>query len=144
MTEEDLEEEALEPSEIPTPVPVPKSAAETAQKPRKVIGIPITKETAKQYALSAAAAKRKRKEARMKMLNALCTDMDLGKELLKAMKTGDEKYLGMIEKATRLVGLQHDQSPEALAQRFEVKSESNIQKREVVINFRRATPEDAK
>lgn len=104
----------------------PDSAPQPAPKPKKVIGRPITKETAKQYQLSAARAKRLRKEARAKMLAALAERMDLGTELFKAMKGKDDKYLSMIERATRLVGLQHDQSPEALAQRFEVKSDSNI------------------
>ena len=95
---------------------------------KKVRGRPITKENAKQYQLSAAKAKKMRKEARAKMLSALTNDLDLGKELLKAMKGKDEKYLGMIEKATRLVGLQHDQSEDAIAQKISVnaKTDSNV------------------
>lgn len=88
-------------------------------------GRPITKETAKKFQLSASRAKRLRKEARMKMLAALTTDMDLGKELLKAMRGQDEKYLGMIEKATRLVGLQHDQSSEAVAQKVDLNAKTD-------------------
>ena len=49
----------------------PHSAPETAPKRKKVIGRPITKENAKQYQLSAARAKRLRKEARARMLSAL-------------------------------------------------------------------------
>ena len=104
----------------------PASAQESAEKPKKVIGRPITKETAKQYQLSAARAKRLRKEARAKMLSALTESLDLGQELLKAMTKQDDRYLGMIERATRLVGLQHDQSPEAVAQKLEVKSDSKV------------------
>ena len=104
------------------------SAPETATKPKRIIGRPITKETAKQYQLSAARAKRLRKEARARMLSALAESMDLGKELLKAMNDKDEKYLGMIEKATRLVGLQHDQSPDAIAQKIllNAKTDANV------------------
>lgn len=101
------------------------SAQETAPKRKKVIGRPITKENAKQYQLSAARAKRLRKEARAKMLSALAESMDLGKELLKAMKGKDEKYLGMIEKATRLVGLQHDQSEDAIAQKISLNAKTD-------------------
>lgn len=120
------------------------SAEETASKSKKVIGRPITKETAKQYQLSAARAKSLRKQARARMLSALTERLDLGDELLKAMKGKDDKYLSMIERATRLVGLQHDQSPEAIAQKLEVKSDTTVaQKRDIVINFRKATPEDA-
>lgn len=102
----------------------PASAPETAQKPKKVIGRPITKETAKQYQLSAAQAKKRRKEARMKMLAALTDDLDLRQELLKALKTKDEQYLGMIEKATKLVGLQWEQSDEGREQRLNVKADT--------------------
>ena len=98
-----------------------------AGRPKKKmpVGKKITKETAKQYQISSARAKKLRKEARAKMLAALTLDLDLGAEMLKAMKTRDDQYLAMIEKATRLVGLQHDQSQEALAQRFEVHSKND-------------------
>ena len=99
-------------------------SAENQQKP--VRGRPITKENAKQYQLSAARAKKLRKEARMKMLAALTDKMDLGEELFKALQEKDESYLGMIVTATRLVGLQHDQSSEAMAQRMEIKADSNV------------------
>lgn len=97
----------------------------SADKPR---GRPITKENAKAMALSAARAKKLRKEARMKMLAALTERLDLGEELLKAMSQRDMEYLGMIEKATRLVGLQHDQSQEAIAQKMEIKADANVRK----------------
>ena len=97
--------------------------------PKKVRGRPIKSgEMAKQYQLSAARAKRLRKEARMKMLNALTEHLDLGEELLKALRSRDMNYLAMIEKATRLTGLQHDQSQEAIAQKFEVSANANVKK----------------
>lgn len=104
---------------------VPPSA-ESSQK--QVRGRPFTKENAKTMQLSAAAAKKRRKEARMKMLSALTDRLDLGEELYKALKEKDEMYLGMIMTATRLVGLQHDQSSEAMAQKMEIKSEANVKK----------------
>jgi hypothetical protein len=102
----------------------PASAPETAPKPKKVIGRPITKENAKQYQLSAAQAKKRRKEARQRMLAALTDDLDLREELLKAMKQKDEQYLNMIEKATKLVGLQWEQSDEGREQRLNVKADT--------------------
>ena len=126
----------------------PLSAPETAPKRKKVIGRPITKENAKQYQLSAARAKRLRKEARARMLSALAESMDLGKELLKAMKDKDEKYLGMLEKATRLVGLQHDQSEDAIAQKISMtaKTDANVNARvelpNINITFEDAKPEE--
>lgn len=118
---EELPENIADTPEIKLP-----SAPESAPKPKKVIGRPITKETAKQYQLSAARAKKLRKEARARMLSALTESMDLGKELLKAMKGQDEKYLAMIEKATRLVGLQHDQSEDAIAQKISVNAKTDV------------------
>lgn len=121
MSTENIVEEVDTVDEVPSP----SSAPETAPK-KKVIGRPITKETAKQYQLSAAAAKKRRKEARHKMLAALTEDLDLRQELLKAIKQKDEQYLNMIEKATKLVGLQWEQSDEGREQRFNVKSDANV------------------
>lgn len=114
------------------------SAEETASKPKKVIGRPITKETAKLYQLSASRAKRLRKEARAKMLEAMCNDLDLGTELVKAVKAGDEPRIRCIEKAVQMVGLHHDQSSEAAAQKLEVKSDNTVNGKlttELKINF---------
>ena len=107
----------------------PEIPIQSANKPRRRgPGRRITKENAKEMAISAAKAKAMRKEARAKMLAALTNDLDLGMELLKAMKGKDEKYLGMIEKATRLVGLQHDQSEDAIAQKISLnaKTDANV------------------
>ena len=121
----------------------------SANKPRRRgPGRRITKENAKEMAISAAKAKAMRKEARAKMLAALTNDLDLGKELLKAMKGKDEKYLGMIEKATRLVGLQHDQSEDAIAQKISLnaKTDANVNARvelpSINITFEDAKPKE--
>lgn len=114
---EELPENIADAPEIPIP---------SANKPRRRgPGRRITKENAKEMAISAAKAKAMRKEARAKMLAALTNDLDLGKELLKAMKDQNEKYLGMIEKATRLVGLQHDQSEDAIAQKISLNARTD-------------------
>lgn len=97
----------------------------TERKPRG--GVRITKETARQYSLSAAAAKRRRKEARMKILAALTAeDVDLGVELMAALRAHDGDQISNIEKALKIAGMHHDQSDEALAQRFEVNSKSEV------------------
>ena len=126
MSEHSSTENFVDEVETVDSVQDPASAQETAQKPKKVIGRPITKETAKQYQLSAAAAKKRRKEARQRMLAALTDDLDLRQELLKAMKQKDEQYLNMIEKATKLVGLQWEQSDEGREQRLNVKSDNTL------------------
>ena len=113
--------------EFPENVETAASAPESAPKPqKKVPGRPFTKENAKEFALSAAQAKRRRKEARMKMLGALTSRLDLGEELVNAMMSKDEQYLAMIEKATRLVGLQYDQSEEGRLQNLKVDTKADI------------------
>lgn len=89
------------------------------------IGRPITKENARQYQLSAAAAKKRRKEARAKMLEAMTTQLDLGDELVKAFRSCDEKRMNIVEKALRIIGLHFDQGPDAIQNvRLESKNEN--------------------
>lgn len=102
----------------------PSDAEEHA--PKKVIGIPITKETARAYQLSSTRSKRLRREARQKMLEALTTSMDLGVELQKAMRTHDKDYLDMLEKAVKLIGCHWDQSDEGREQRFAGKVDTTV------------------
>ena len=103
----------------------PPSAPETAPKRKKVIGRPITKENAKQYQLSAARAKRLRKEARAQMLQAMCTSLDLGKELVDAIRKNDLTKITIVDKALHIVGLQHDQSPDAQAQKISLDAKTD-------------------
>lgn len=102
----------------------PASAAPSA--PKKVIGRPITKENCRQYQLSAAKAKKLRREARLKLLNGLVAeDIDMVAELKKAIKTNDETKIAILEKAIKLVGLSFDQSDEGREQRFNVNAKSD-------------------
>ena len=102
----------------------PASAAPSASK--KVIGRPITKENCRQYQLSAAKAKKLRREARLKLLNGLVAeDIDMVAELKQAIKTNDETKIAILEKAIKLVGLSFDQSDEGREQRFNVNAKSD-------------------
>ena len=58
----------------------------------------------------------------------------------KAMKTQDIDLLTFVEKAAKLVGATFDQSEEA---KQKIELGGNV-KRNITINFRKATPEDAK
>lgn len=108
MTE--LPENIADAPEIPIP---------SATKPRRRgPGRRITKENAKEMAISAAKAKAMRKEARAKMLQAMCTSLDLGKELVDAIRKNDLTKITIVDKALHIVGLQHDQSPDAQAQKI--------------------------
>lgn len=103
--------------------PEPVDAGNTVKKLR---GRPITKETARAYQMSSTQAKRARRETRNKMLAALTHELDMGAELLKALKQKDEQYLGMIIAATKLTGLQWEQSDEGREQRFNLKADSTV------------------
>lgn len=104
---------------------VPASAPETA--PKKVIGRPITKETAKQYAISAAKAKKLRKETRHRLLAALAaSDVDLAEELKKAVRDADESRMSVVERALKCVGLHYDQSDEGRIQNLHVESKADV------------------
>ena len=59
------------------------------------------------------------------MLNALTTKLNLGDELVKAFQEHDIDQMGLIDKALRIVGLHHDQSQEAVAQKMEFKGDIN-------------------
>lgn len=101
----------------------PSATNSQKKKPR---GRPFTKENAKVMQLSAAHAKKMRKEARAKMLAAMCTELDLGEQLVDAIKKNDMVKMSIVEKALTIVGLTHNQSSEAIAQRLELKSDANV------------------
>lgn len=101
---------------------VPTSATKS---PRKSPGRPFTKENAKQMQLSAAKAKRMRKEARAKMLQAMCTKLDLGEQLVDAINKNDLTKMNIVEKALVIVGLTHNQSSEAVAQKLNVEAKTD-------------------
>lgn len=88
----------------------PLQSAPAPQK--RVIGRPFTKENAKAAALSATRARKMRKETRNRMLKAMCEQLNLDEELVKAIKTNDEVKMNIVEKALHIVGLHYDQSEE--------------------------------
>lgn len=104
---------------------VPSAPVSAAKSPRKSPGRPFTKENAKQMQLSAARAKRMRKEARLKMLNAMCTKLDLGEQLVDAINKNDLTKMNIVEKALVIVGLTHNQSSEAVAQKLNVEAKTD-------------------
>ena len=104
----------------------PENPVQSATKPpRKSPGRPFTKDNAKQMAISAAKAKAMRKEARAKMLHAMCTSLDLGQELVDAIKKNDLTKITIVDKALHIVGLQHDQSPDAVAQKISLNAKTD-------------------
>lgn len=118
MTE--LPENIADAPEIELPI-----ATKPPKPKRKSPGRPFTKENAKAMQLSAAKAKAMRKEARAKMLQAMCTSLDLGKELVDAIRKNDLTKITIVDKALHIVGLQHDQSPDAQAQRISLDAKTD-------------------
>ena len=106
---------------------------------------PFDQCNASDFSKMATEAKKRRAYERRKMLETVSSKCDLGAELLKAIQTGDESKINVIEKAYKILGITHDQSEEAVVQKMQIKADTNVnQKRDIVINFRKATPEDAK
>ena len=116
----ELPENIADTPEIELPI-----ATKPPKPKRKSPGRPFTKENAKAMQLSAAKAKRLRKEARAKMLQAMCTSLDLGRELVDAIKKNDLTKITIVDKALHIVGLQHDQSPDAQAQKISLNAKTD-------------------
>lgn len=109
-----------------TPVSAETTRENPPVAPRKVRGRPITKEIAKAFQMSSTQAKRRRKEARLRMLDALTgQDVDLGAELKKAILTNDEVKVRIIREAIQMVGLHFDQSDEGREQRFNINAKTD-------------------
>lgn len=102
------------------------SATKSLKPKRKSPGRPFTKENAKAMQLSAAKAKKMRKEARAQMLQAMCTKLDLGDQLVDAIRKNDLTKISIVEKALTIVGLTHNQSSEAIAQKLQVNTKSDV------------------
>lgn len=122
------------------------SVTKSPKPKRKSPGRPFTKENAKAMQLSAAKAKAMRKEARAKMLAAMCTSLDLGKELVDAIRKNDLTKINIVDKALHIVGLQHDQGEDAIAQKISLNAKTDVNARvelpNINITFEDAKPEE--
>ena len=86
---------------------------------------PFTTLTAKQAQEASVRARNLRKQVRADMLNKVVSNYDFGEELTKALKKGDLDKVTLLKEAMRLIGLQHDQSEEAV-QKIDLKSDSKV------------------
>lgn len=102
----------------PTKSPVRKKG-----RPR---GIPFNSETGKAHSKLAASAKALRKKVRKEMLDTLVTELNLGNELVGAIRNQSMVKMSLLEKAIEIVGLKYAQSPEVLEQRMHIESKSDI------------------
>lgn len=86
---------------------------------------PFTTLTAKQAQEASVRARNLRKQVRADMLNKVVSNYDFGEELTKALKKGDLDKVTLLKEAMRLIGLQHDQSEDAVT-KMEVKSDAKV------------------
>lgn len=105
------------------------SVADGVQKPKKnpvPKGLtPFTVLNAKQAQEASVRARNLRKQVRADMLNKVVQNYDFGEELTKALKKGDLDKVTLLKEAMRLIGLQHDQSEEAVT-KMEVKTDAKV------------------
>ena len=105
------------------------SVADGVQKPKKnpvPKGLtPFTVMNAKQAQEASVRARNLRKQVRAEMLNKVVSNYDFGEELTKALKKGDLDKVTLLKEAMRLIGLQHDQSEEAV-QKIDINSDNKV------------------
>lgn len=89
-------------------------AHNSVSKPKKVVGRPFTPMNAKEAQEASVRARNLRKQVRAEMLDKLVSNLDLGDEMLKAIKKGDLDKINLLQTALRIVGLTHDQSEDAV------------------------------
>ena len=99
---------------------------------KKKIGIPFTTENAKQMKARADLSRRLRSQMRLKLLETVATE-GLEKYFAKAIKTGDVDLMTIVEKASKLTGVDFTSSPEAI-QRVQANVDSKTNnKLEIVV-----------
>lgn len=92
--------------------------------PKKKIGVPFTSENAKQMKARADLSRRLRSQMRLKLLETVATE-GLEKYFAKAIKTGDVDLMTIVEKASKLTGVDFTSSPEAVT-KVDVKSDNKV------------------
>lgn len=96
------------------------------KKPKNTRPQAFTPMNARQAQEASVRARNLRKQVRADMLNKVVQNYDFGEELTKALKKGDLDKVTLLKEAMRLIGLQHDQSEEAAAQKIDLKSDNKV------------------
>ena len=92
----------------------PNNVTGSVKKSREANLKPFTPMTAKQAAEASVRARAIRKQVRAEMLNTVVNNYNFGDEMVKALKKCDLDKITLLKEAMRLIGLQHDQSEEAV------------------------------
>lgn len=103
-----------------------EEASESKQEPKKYR---ITKENAAEFCKSAAAAKKARAEMRRKLLQTAIS-VGIEKYFEKAIKTMDPDAIAVVERASKLVGLDFGSSEEAVQRvnaKVDAKTDSKLE-----------------
>lgn len=95
------------------------------KKPKNTRPQAFTPMNARQAQEASVRARNLRKQVRAEMLNKVVQNYDFGEELTKALKKGDLDKVTLLKEAMRLIGLQHDQSEEAV-QKIDIKSDNKV------------------
>lgn len=92
--------------------------------PKKKIGVPFTVENAKQMKARSDAVRRMRNQMRTRLLETVVNE-GLEKYFAQAIKTGDLEMMTIVEKASKLTGVDFTSSPEAIT-KLDVKSDNKV------------------
>lgn len=87
---------------------------------------PFNTLTAKQAQEASVRARNLRKAMRAQLLDAAINDAKVGELFVKAFKTRDTELMKLVETGMKIVGLTHDQSEDAAAQKIDLKSDNKV------------------
>lgn len=106
------------------------SVSDGVQKPKKnpvPKGLtPFTAMNAKQAQEASVRARNLRKAMRVQLLESAINDAKVCELFVKAFKTRDMELMKLVETGMKLVGLTHDQSEDAAAQKIDLKSDNKV------------------
>lgn len=92
--------------------------------PKKKIGVPFTVENAKQMKARSDAVRRMRNQMRTRLLETVVNE-GLEKYFAQAIRSGDLEMMTIVEKASKLTGVDFTSSPEAIT-KLDLKSDNKV------------------
>lgn len=99
-----------------------KNSEQTGEKKPNTRPQAFTPMNARQAQEASVRSRNLRKQVRAQILNTIVTELDLGQELKKAIVTGDLDRVNLLQTAFKMIGLNHDQSEDAVKSGISVKA----------------------
>lgn len=99
-----------------------KNSEQTGEKKPNTRPQAFTPLNARQAQEASVRSRNLRKQVRAQILNTIVTELDLGQELKKAIVTGDLDRVNLLQTAFKMIGLNHDQSEDAVKSGISVKA----------------------